>query len=136
MSRFSKKAGGRVGGGEGGNLIFVKPADLARAEFTGVVAEGELVGSFPNNFDETRDDFKILADVDLKIEGVDGKGDRYVREINKGDTLVINGAGNLNYLMKSIGPGELCQISYFGKKEIEKGKMKGMLAHTFEVMYE
>ena len=128
MSRFTKKAGGES---SEGNLIFVKPAG-----FTGIIAEGQLVGTLPNRFDESRDDFKILADAKIELEGVDSKGAKYVLEVAEGDTLVVNGAGNLNHLMKSVGTGNLCQISYFGKKEISKGDKKGMLAHTFEVMYE
>ena len=132
MSKFSKKAGE----GLDNNLVFVKPADLARAGFTGVVAEGQFVESLPNRFDETKHDFKIIADVNLKVEGKTNDGEPYSKEIKAGDTLIVNGAGNLNYLMKSVGPGELCQINYFGKKEITKGERKGTLAHTFEVMFE
>jgi len=136
MSRFTKKAGGSGNGEEGGALVFVKPADLARAEFTGIVAEGTFLEAVPNNYDETRDDFKILADVAFTLKGIDKDGDLYTKDVAKGDTLVINGAGNLNYLMKSVSPGKLCQINYNGKTEIEKGKFQGKLAHNFEVMYE
>lgn len=133
--RFSKKAGSNVTTGEG-SLVFVKPADLARAGFSGVVAEGEFLEALPNRFDENKHDFKIKVDVPLSLNGVDNQGNKYSQEVVEGDTLIVNGAGNLNYLMTSISPGNLCQISYFGKKEIEKGKMKGTLAHTFEVRYE
>ena len=133
MSKFTKKAG--VESSEG-NLVFVRPTDLARAGFTGVVAEGELAGMTPNRYDENKQDFKIVADTEFKVEGVDKEGKKYIKEVNAGDTLIINAAGNLEYLMKSVGIGNLCQISYFGKKEITKGNYKGTLAHTFEVMYE
>jgi len=131
--RFNKKAGSE--GGDG-NLIFVKPSDLARAGFSGVVAEGKFLQAIPNQFDDTKQDFKIEADVAIELEGKDGNGNTYLTKVSAGDTLVINGAGNLNYLMKSVGPGNLCQINYFGKKEIAKGPHKGKLAHSFEVMYE
>lgn len=129
--RFKKK----VSGGDG-SVVFVKPADLARAGFTGVVAEGLFVGTLPNSFNEEVNDFKIEADVDFSIKGIDKDGQEYSRKISSGDVLILNGAGNLGYLMQSVGPGELVQISYLGKQEIEKGKMKGKLAHNFEVMTE
>lgn len=132
--KFSRKSGGETS--EGSNLVFVKPADLSRAGFSGVVAEGEFVETLPNRFDETRHDFKIVADTPLKIEGVDKDGQKYVKEVNVGDIIIVNGAGNLNYHMKPVSLGELCQITYNGKAEIAKGKMKGTLAHTFQVAYE
>ncbi len=132
-SRFTKKAGSE--GGDG-SLVFVKPADLARAGFNGVIAEGTFLQSMPNQFDDSKEDFKIQVDVEIELEGKDNNGNTYLTKVNAGDTLVINGAGNLNYLMKSVGPGNLCQINYFGKKEIAKGPHKGKLSHSFEVMYE
>ena len=131
MSRFKNKAGNS----EEGSLVFVKPADLARAEFTGVVAEGEFAEALPNRFDEDKHDFKIIADTSLKFSGVDKDGTKYTKEVNPGDTLVVNGAGNLNFLMRKVSPGELCQIVYEGKREIARGQRKGTLAHTFEVAY-
>lgn len=135
MSRFKNKLGGVTGTGGEGNLIFVRPADLDRASFTGIVAEGEFVEAFPNKFDENKHDFKIVADTKFVIKGVDSKGAEYVREVAEGDTLVINGAGNLDYLMSRVSPGELCQINYLGKNEIESGKRKGTMAHTFQIAY-
>ena len=134
MSRFKNKAGG-VTTNSNRNLVFVKAADLFRAEFTGIVAEGEFVEALPNKFDETKHDFKIVADTKVSFKGVDKDGAEYVKEVAEGDTLVVNGAGNLNYLMTKLSPGELCQISYLGKNEIASGKRKGTMAHTFEVAY-
>ena len=134
MSRFKNKAGGPAAG-SGGDLVFIKPADLARAKFTGVVAEGEFVEALPNRFDEDKFDFKIIVDTPLKVTGEDRDDEPYSQEIAKGDTVVVNGAGNLNWLMQKVSPGELCQITYSGKNEIQKGARKGTLAHTFEVAY-
>ena len=36
--------------------------------------------------------------------------------------------------MKLVNEGDFVQISYNGKKEITKGKMKGIQAHNFEVL--
>ena len=138
MSRFKNKAGGASGAGAAdvdGALLFVKPAELARAEFTGVVAEGEFVEALPNRFDEDKLDFKIAIDTELSFSGVTKDGEPYTLEAKAGDTVVVNGAGNLNYLMSKVSPGELCSISYHGKNEIQKGKRKGTLAHTFEIQY-
>jgi hypothetical protein len=132
--KFTKKAG--AGAGEGGGLFFVKPADLSRAEFEGIVAEGEFVEALPNQFNDNISDFKIVLDTPLKVMGVDKDGDRYEKELATGDTVVVNGAGNLNYLMKEVSPGSLCQIAYNGKIEITKGNFKGKEAHNFNVQYE
>ena len=48
--------------------------------------------------------------------------------------IVLNGAGNLGFKMKNVNAGDYVQISYNGKKEIAKGKMKGTMAHNFEVL--
>ncbi len=135
MSKFTKKAGGSAAEGEG-RLIFVRPADLFRAGFTGVVAEGTFAGASPNQFDDGKDDFKIIADQELVIKGEDKNGKKYEEVISPGDSLIVNGAGNLNYLMREVNPGSLCQISYSGKNTIQKGPRKGSQAHTFEVLYE
>lgn len=132
MSRFKNQAGGESGENA---LVFIRPADLARAEFTGVVAEGEFCEVLPNRYEETKNDFKILADVAFTVKGMDKDGVEYTKEVNPGDTVVINNAGNLGYLMSKVTIGELCQVSYAGKKEIAKGPRKGTLAHTFGVAY-
>lgn len=127
--RFTKKVGDS-------SLIFVKPADLSRAGYTGVVAQGEFVEALPNKFDESKNDFKFVSEIEYEINGMDSNGKSYTTTINEGDTLIINAAGNLNYYMKQISPGNLCQILYKGKNEIEKGERKGMLAHNFDVFAE
>jgi len=131
-SRFTKKAGG---GSSEGRLVFIRPADLARANFSGIVAEGELLGTSPNKYDEDKVDFKIKSDVSVKAKGANDKEGEYSIEINPGDTIIVNAAGNLGFLMKNVGPGELCQISYLGKNEIQKGKRAGTMAHNFQVAY-
>jgi hypothetical protein len=117
------------------SIVFVKPADLSRANFTGILVEGEFVESLPNQYDDSKLDFKIIADTKTKIVGVDKDEDRYEREIGEGTTVVVNGAGNLNFVMKNVGPGDLCQIAYNGKVVIQGGPRKGKEAHNFEVAY-
>ena len=96
------------------SIEFVRPSKLAAEEFTGVVLEGTFIESLPNHYDETKLDFKF--------------------EKEHGTIIVVNGAGNLGYRMKSVSPGDYCQISYNGKQEITSGKMKGKAAHNFEVL--
>ncbi len=132
MSKFNKKAGGTS---EDGKLVFVRPADLARANFKGVIAEGIFVEATRNIFNEEKDDFKITADTSFLISGQSSSGEKYETEVNKGDTIIVNGAGNLNYLMREVSPGTLCQVSYVGKTEIKKGQRQGTMAHSFEVLY-
>ena len=137
MSRFKNKVGALSGSSSGGSsegaLVFVKPADLDRAEFNGVVAEGEFVEAIPNRFDDNKNDFKILADVQFSVTGKDRDGKPYTKLVEPGDTVIVNGAGNLGYGMREVSPGDLCRIIYRGKNEISKGPRKGTLAHSFEV---
>ena len=135
MSKFNNKAGG-ASGNDGGELVFVKPADLARSGFTGIVAEGELLDTLPNRFNEDKVDYKILLDSSIEFTGEDKDGDAYTQRAEAGDTVIVNGAGNLNYLMdKNVAVGSLVQITYQGKNEIQKGKRAGTMAHTFEIAY-
>jgi hypothetical protein len=101
-------------GAASSNLEFIRPSKLAAEEVTGVILEGTYLESTPNHYDETKNDFKF--------------------EKEDGSVVIINGAGNLGYRMRSVSPGDFCQITYQGKKEIESGKMKGKSAHSFEVM--
>lgn len=130
-NKFSNKASAKIGGG----LTFVNPADLSRAEFTGVLVEGKFVETVQNPFNETKNDIKIVADSDSTIKGITSKGEEYEKNISSGDTVVLNSAGNLEYLMEQVGLGELCRVHYLGKTEIKSGTMKGKEAHNYEVEY-
>jgi hypothetical protein len=102
---------------EGKGLTFIRPSQLAEEAVKGVILEGTYLESMPNPFDNEKLDFKFS---DLK----------------KGNTVIINGAGNLGYQMRDISEGSVVQISYNGKKEIKAGKMKGRMAHDFSVLEE
>ena len=97
-----------------GSITFIRPAKLAEEKRTGVVVEGTFVESIPNQFDDKKSDYKFTDE--------------------KGGMIVLNGAGNLGFKMKNVNAGDFVQISYNGKKEISKGKMKGIMAHNFEVL--
>ena len=97
-----------------GSITFIRPSQLAEENRTGVVVEGTYVESIPNQFDDKKSDYKFTDE--------------------KGSMIIINGAGNLGFKMKNINAGDYVQISYNGKKEIAKGKMKGTMAHNFEVL--
>ena len=102
---------------EGKGLTFIRPSQLAEEEVKGVILEGTYLESMPNPFDNEKLDFKFS---DLK----------------KGNTVIINGAGNLGYQMRDISEGSVVQVSYNGKKEIKAGKMIGRMAHDFSVLEE
>jgi len=97
-----------------GSITFIRPSMLAEEGKSGVILEGTFVESLPNAFDKEKLDYKFSDE--------------------SGGIIIINGAGNLNYKMKLVNAGDFVQISYNGKKEITKGKMKGIQAHNFEVL--
>lgn len=96
------------------NIEFIRPSKLTAEDNDRVLVQGTFVEAMPNHFDETKNDFKF--------------------EKEDGSVVIINGAGNLGYRMKAISPGQLVQVTYQGKQEIQNGKMKGRSAHNFEVM--
>ena len=96
------------------SLTFVKPSKLGEEDRNKVLVEGTFVEATPNYFDESKSDYKF--------------------ETAEGNFVVVNNAGNLGYRMKNVSPGELVQLTYLGKNPIENGKMKGKLAHNFDVM--
>ena len=97
-----------------GSITFIRPSKLAEESRTGVILEGTFVESLPNQFDSNKLDYKFTDET--------------------GGLIVLNGAGNLGFKMKNVNAGDYVQISYNGKKEIAKGKMKGTMAHNFEVL--
>lgn len=100
--------------GMSSGITFIRPAKLAEEKKTGIILEGTFVESLPNQFDDKKSDYKFTDE--------------------KGNITVLNGAGNLGFMMKSINAGDFVQISYKGKREITNGKMKGVMAHNFEVL--
>ena len=97
-----------------GSITFIRPSRLAEEGKSGIILEGTFVESLPNQFDNEKLDYKFTDE--------------------KGNIVVLNGAGNLTYKMKLVNAGDFVQISYNGKKEIKSGKMKGIKAHNFEVL--
>jgi len=97
-----------------GSITFIRPSKLAEDGKTGIILEGTYVESLPNQFNKDKLDYKFTDE--------------------KGGMIVLNGTGNLGFKMKNVNAGDFVQISYNGKKEISKGKMKGTQAHNFEVL--
>jgi hypothetical protein len=97
-------------------ITFLRPSKLAEEKVNGVIIEGRFLESMPNPFDNEKLDFK------------------FVSSDNK--TIILNGGGNLNYQMNGIEPGAMVQVSYNGKKPMNKGKFKGRDAHDFVVLEE
>lgn len=100
-------------GAQQGNLIIVRPSELAKNGTTGVVAEGIYEGSMPNKFDETKLDYKIRAE--------------------NGDLYILNSSGSLASQLAKVTEGSLVLVEYSGKNEIKKGPRKGTSAHSFRV---
>lgn len=94
-------------------IEFIRPSKLEEDKINTVLVEGTFLESIPNHYDNSK--------LDFKFETEDGK------------SVVINAAGNLGYRMKSINPGQYVRVTYEGKQEIASGKMKGKLAHNFDV---
>lgn len=95
------------------SLEFIRPSELAKNEITGVILEGTYEGAIESKFDEEKMDFKFMTD--------------------EGKTVIVNHSGSLAYQINKIKVGDYVQLSYLGKKEITKGKLKGKSAHQFEL---
>lgn len=97
-----------------GKLNIVRPSELAKSEFTGLVVEGIYEGSVANKFDETKLDYKVRSE--------------------NGDLTIINETGSLRRQMNEVSIGTLIQIEYQGKVKITKGALAGKSAHRFTVL--
>lgn len=102
--------------GTGGNIKYIRAAELSEQNITGVVAEGIYEGTLPNRFDEGKSDFKVKS--------------------TDGTLLVLNHAGSLANQLNRVSAGSYVRISYAGKQPMKKGKMAGKLAHSFNVEVE
>lgn len=109
VKREFKKPEGAVAG-----LRFIKAKQLADDGISGVILEGEFVGTIKNTFDESKNDFKFKLD--------------------DGNTVIINSTGSLTQEMKLIKPSDYVQVSYLGMDKLTKGKMKGKSYHKFQVL--
>lgn len=98
----------------GDGINYIRPSQLAKEGRTGVILEGEYLGTVDNPM-SGKSDYKFKTG-----EGIS----------------VINSSGTLALRMEQVNPGTLCQIVYNGKKEIESGAFKGTLAHQFNVLVE
>ena len=101
-----------VSGLEGAGITFIRPSKLEGAQT--LVTEALYLGSTPNQFDSNKKDYKF--------------------ENEDGSIVVINGAGNLNYLMEKVAVNSIVTVEYRGKSKIKKGKMAGKEAHSFNVL--
>lgn len=99
--------------GAAASIEFIRPSRLTTEDNGNVLVEGTFIESLPNSFDNSKLDFKFENDL--------------------GNTIIINGAGNLGYRMRNVNPGQIVRVTYEGKQEIMSGKMKGRQAHNFDV---
>ncbi len=61
-------------------------------------------------------------------------GIQFEFEHKDGEIHVLNSAGQLNYKMEFIKPGQVVQVIYKGMITLDKGPMKGKDSHQFEVL--
>lgn len=77
---------------------------------------------------------------DVLVEGkflreIQGKyGVQYEFMDNSGDMVVLNKAGQLDYKMEFIRPGDVLKIVYEGKIVLDKGPMAGKDSNQFTLM--
>lgn len=65
---------------------------------------------------------------------VEGKFGVQYEFLNKdGEVHVLNGSGQLKYLMDFVKEGDIVRISYKGMELLTKGAMAGKEAHQFEL---
>lgn len=122
-------------GSDDSSLHFIRPAELNRANFKGVVAEGVFEEALVNQLDASKKDFRVKLDTAVEVTSETSNGDAKTIKADAGDTVVINGAGNLGYLMSKVPAGELCRISYNGMIIAKSGPRKGKEVHSFEVLF-
>jgi hypothetical protein len=94
----------------------------------GDVVLGKFLGSFPNQFDESKPNYSIEV---LESFLKDKKAQK---EITEGTILALNHTGMLHKALSNMEIGKIIQVTYNGSNTMEKGKFKGKSAHTMEVM--
>lgn len=103
-----------LGGGEGdGNITYIRAKELSENGTIGVVAEGIYEGTTPNNFDDSKNDYKV--------------------KLGDGKLAILNSTGSLRNQLEKVATGSYVRVSYKGMEAIKKGKMAGKSAHSFLV---
>lgn len=97
----------------GGETTYIRPKQLAEQNFSGVLLEGIYEGTVPDNYDNSKNNFKFT-------------------DLN-GKSVIINGTGSLAKQLSNVDEGAAVQIEYKGMQKIEKGKMAGKQAHAWVV---
>lgn len=102
-----------LGPKEQGALKFVRPSKLTEADVNTIVAAGIYEGGVPNNFDDTKQDFKVRAE--------------------NGDLTILNNCASIAKQLEKVETGSYIEVTYLGKKAMTTGKYKGKEAHSFIV---
>jgi hypothetical protein len=89
------------------NITYLSPSKMDVGE--------EIMGRYLEKIVDSK-----FGGLRYRIEGKDG-------------LIVLNGSGQLDYLMNLIEAGSLIRIVYRGKTRMQSGERKGTLAHQFEV---
>jgi hypothetical protein len=62
-------------------------------------------------------------------------GRNHVIKAEDGETLILNSAGQLNFLLASqVSLGDYIRVDYDGKEILKTGRMKGKEAHSFVLL--
>lgn len=95
---------------------------------TGDVIICTYVKSTPNKFNESKPNHVVeIVEAFLKDKKVQ-------KEWTEGTHVCLNTAGMLDKALSDISAGDMIQITYNGLNAIEKGKMAGKDAHSFDVI--
>lgn len=96
-----------------GTLKFVRPSKLTDADVNTVIAAGIYEGTAPNNFDDTKSDFKVRSE--------------------NGDLTIINNFASIASQLAKVSTGSYIEVTYLGKRAMTSGKYKGKEAHSVVV---
>jgi hypothetical protein len=96
-----------------GELKFVRPSKLGEADINTIVAAGIFEGTTENNFDASKNDFKVRD--------------------AEGNLTILNTCASLDKQLAKVATGSYVEITYLGKKKISEGKYKGKESHSFVV---
>ena len=95
---------------------------------TGDVLICKYVKTAPNKFNDAKPNHVVeIVEAFLKDKKVQ-------KEWSEGTHVCLNTAGMLDKALSNVCAGEMIQITYNGSQTIEKGKMAGKDAHSFDVI--
>lgn len=92
----------------------------------GDILIGKLVGTSQNRKNKSKKDWIV------QVEETFFADKKEMKRLN-GKTVTLNCAGQFDKGMEQLENGDLFQVTYNGKKEMQGGEYEGQEAHTMEV---